>query len=187
VIVRGVGRRFSAGGDVSLLAAHPESVPKLIAEVHGAARAVAALDAPVIASVHCVAAGAGMSPVAACDLAIAADAMRFKSVLEVAATIGYQDPVHFNKFAASRAGGSGGEGAAPNAEAQQFRPSLWRQHGVTHFAHLEASGSSMAILSPPNCDAEAVMRPSWASTMLRQMASPSPLPPVARLREASTR
>lgn len=77
VIVRGAGRCFSAGGDVSMLAAHPESVPELIAEVHGAARAMAALDAPVIASVHGVAAGAGMSLVAACDLAIAAERTRF--------------------------------------------------------------------------------------------------------------
>lgn len=77
VVLRGAGKAFGAGGDVNLIGSTPESIPELIDHMHAAIAAIAALDAPVIASVHGVAAGASLSLVAACDLAIAAEGTRF--------------------------------------------------------------------------------------------------------------
>lgn len=77
VVLRGAGKAFGAGGDVNALGSTPESIPQLIEHMHAAVTAIAALDAPVIASVHGVAAGASLSVVAACDLAIAAEGTRF--------------------------------------------------------------------------------------------------------------
>lgn len=58
VVVRGSGRAFGVGGDLAALL-------------------LAALDAPVIASLHGVAAGGSLSLSMACDLAIAAQGTRF--------------------------------------------------------------------------------------------------------------
>ena len=63
--------------------APPETVDLLIKEItgylHQAISRLAWMDAPVIAAVNGVAAGAGLSLVAACDLAIAADTAVFTS------------------------------------------------------------------------------------------------------------
>lgn len=77
VVLRGAGKAFSAGGDLALLSTAPESAGELIDHVHEGLKAMASLDAPVIASVHGAAAGAGMSLCAACDLALAAEGTRF--------------------------------------------------------------------------------------------------------------
>ena len=45
----------------------------------------------------------------------------------------------------------------------------------------------MWIHRPPAGAAAALMVPPWASTTFLAMASPSPAPPVWRLREPSTR
>ena len=55
-------------------------------------------------------------------------------------------------------------------------------HGV-----LLVIGSRTVIHSPPRGEGRAMIVPSWASTMLRQIERPSPAPPVWRLREFSTR
>ncbi|KAG1394898.1 hypothetical protein G6F59_014097 [Rhizopus arrhizus] len=49
------------------------------------------------------------------------------------------------------------------------------------------SGRVMTTRSPPSGEGSAWIWPWWARTMLWLMARPSPLPPLARLRELSTR
>ncbi len=77
------GKAFCAGGDVAAFAADPETVDWYLKEITGhlnlAVSRFAAMDAPVIAAVNGIAAGAGLSLVAGCDLAIAADTARFTS------------------------------------------------------------------------------------------------------------
>ncbi|MDR0380109.1 MAG: enoyl-CoA hydratase/isomerase family protein [Candidatus Accumulibacter sp.] len=84
VIVTGSGAKaFCAGGDVASFARDPETVDFLMKEVTGfmhlAIARLAWMDAPVIAAVNGVAAGAGLGIAAACDLAIAADDATFTS------------------------------------------------------------------------------------------------------------
>ena len=78
VVLSGAGRAFCAGGDVRAMQSDPVNVAReLIAAVHAAIANLNRLRAPVLASVHGVVAGAGMSLLLACDLAIAADTTRF--------------------------------------------------------------------------------------------------------------
>lgn len=84
VVVRGAGdRAFCAGGDVAGFAKDPDTVDLLIkrmtGDLHLAISRLAWMDAPVLAAVNGVAAGAGLSLTAACDLAIAADHATFTS------------------------------------------------------------------------------------------------------------
>lgn len=78
VIVRGAGNAFGAGGDLAALR-HGAGAAALgmIEPMHKAIQMLAALDAPVIASVHGVVAGGSLSLSMACDLAIAAEGTRF--------------------------------------------------------------------------------------------------------------
>ncbi|MGH8677055.1 MAG: enoyl-CoA hydratase/isomerase family protein [Burkholderiales bacterium] len=83
-VLTGAGdRAFCAGGDVSEFAANADSIELLIREMtgylHMAVSRFAWMRAPLIASVNGVAAGAGLSLVACCDLAIAADTAKFTS------------------------------------------------------------------------------------------------------------
>lgn len=75
------GRFFCAGGDLDSFAAaadETESVVRNVATLmHAAIARFVRIPAPVIAAVNGVAAGAGMSLVCACDLAVAADSARF--------------------------------------------------------------------------------------------------------------
>jgi 2-(1,2-epoxy-1,2-dihydrophenyl)acetyl-CoA isomerase len=78
VVLSGEGKGFMAGGDLAQMKADPQSIPaQLIDPLHAALLKLAALDAPVIASVHGVVAGAGVSVMLAADLAIAAEGTRF--------------------------------------------------------------------------------------------------------------
>jgi 2-(1,2-epoxy-1,2-dihydrophenyl)acetyl-CoA isomerase len=88
VIVTGNGRFFSAGGDLAGFADAGESMGELLKEMttyfHAAISRLARMDAPVIAAVNGVAAGAGLSFVAACDLAVAAESAMFTSAYTAA-------------------------------------------------------------------------------------------------------
>lgn len=84
VVLTGAGdRAFCAGGDVAEFVKRGDDVEMLLREMttalHTGISRLAWLRAPVIAAVNGVAAGAGLSFAACCDLAIAADTARFTS------------------------------------------------------------------------------------------------------------
>jgi 2-(1,2-epoxy-1,2-dihydrophenyl)acetyl-CoA isomerase len=85
VLLTGAGEKaFCAGGDVAgFVAAGEEGIALLLQRMTGvyhlAISRMAWMQAPVIAAVNGVAAGAGLSLVAACDLVLAADTARFTS------------------------------------------------------------------------------------------------------------
>ncbi|BEV71086.1 enoyl-CoA hydratase/isomerase family protein [Paludibacterium sp. THUN1379] len=84
VVIRGAGdKAFCAGGDVTTFVEQSEQVGRLLQEMtdplHQAVARLMQLDAPVIAAVNGVAAGVGLSLVAAADLAIAVDSARFNT------------------------------------------------------------------------------------------------------------
>lgn len=81
VLITGTGRMFCAGGDLGSFAeagAGAKSlIKKMAGDLHMALSRLARGRAPVIAAVNGTAAGAGMSLVAACDLAVASTAAVF--------------------------------------------------------------------------------------------------------------
>jgi 2-(1,2-epoxy-1,2-dihydrophenyl)acetyl-CoA isomerase len=81
IVLRGNGPAFLAGGDVALFHANlpklPEMVERLAGELHHAIVALREAAKPVLASVHGAVAGAGVSLLAAADLAIAAADTKF--------------------------------------------------------------------------------------------------------------
>jgi len=81
VVVRGAGRGFMAGGDIGSfhrdLDRIGDTVGALIDVYHDAARALARMPKPVLASLHGPVAGAGMSLALTADLAIAAETTTF--------------------------------------------------------------------------------------------------------------
>lgn len=81
VVMRGEGAAFLAGGDVAMFHANLPRMPALVregaAEFHHAILALRRAPKPVLASVHGAVAGAGVSLMAAADLAIAADDAKF--------------------------------------------------------------------------------------------------------------
>jgi 2-(1,2-epoxy-1,2-dihydrophenyl)acetyl-CoA isomerase len=81
VVLRGAGPAFLAGGDVAMFHANLPRMPALVREGGGElSRTIMALRGapkPVIASVHGAVAGAGVSLMAAADLAIAAEGTQF--------------------------------------------------------------------------------------------------------------
>jgi len=78
VVLRGNGRAFGVGGDLAALQHNAaETAGELITCAHEAVLILAALNAPVIASLHGAVAGGSLSLAMACDLAIAADTTRF--------------------------------------------------------------------------------------------------------------
>ncbi|MFN0038383.1 MAG: enoyl-CoA hydratase/isomerase family protein [Burkholderiales bacterium] len=84
VVLTGTGdRAFCAGGDVAEFARSGDNVEMLVREMTGVLHTgisrLAWLRAPVIAAINGVAAGAGLSFAACCDLAIAADTAKFTS------------------------------------------------------------------------------------------------------------
>ena len=78
LVLHGTGRAFCAGGDLHAMRADPLPVARaLIEPLHSALRRLDALAVPVLACVHGQVAGAGVSLMLACDLAIAADDCAF--------------------------------------------------------------------------------------------------------------
>lgn len=81
IVLTGVGRAFMAGGDVLSFGGCPKeyarSVNALLDALHPAILALRALDAPVVAGVRGVAAGAGLSFALMADLVIAEKKAKF--------------------------------------------------------------------------------------------------------------
>lgn len=81
VILTGAGPMFCAGGDLRAFATAEEGMPAFIHTLadtlHASLSILARMDAPIIAAVNGVAAGAGMSLVCHADFAIAADSASF--------------------------------------------------------------------------------------------------------------
>lgn len=81
VVLRGAGPAFLAGGDVSFFRANLARMPELVrqggAELHHAILALRRAPKPVLASVHGTVAGAGVSLMAAADVAVAAEGTKF--------------------------------------------------------------------------------------------------------------
>ncbi len=78
VVLRGAGRAFGVGGDLSALQHDSaRTAHELIGCLHEAVLLLTGMDAPVIASLHGVVAGGSLSLSMACDLAIAAEGTRF--------------------------------------------------------------------------------------------------------------
>jgi len=83
-VLTGAGdKAYCAGGDVAAFAEDPERVPLLLKEMttqlHMAVSRFARMNAPLIARVNGIAAGAGISMTACCDLAICVDTAKFTS------------------------------------------------------------------------------------------------------------
>ena len=77
VCLKGAGRAFMAGGDVSMFAenfaAAPDTIGELISIFHGIIKRIKTMPKPVIAVLHGAVAGGGLGLALACDVAIAAD------------------------------------------------------------------------------------------------------------------
>jgi 2-(1,2-epoxy-1,2-dihydrophenyl)acetyl-CoA isomerase len=78
IVLCGAGRGFMAGGDLATLRADPnQGATELIGPLHEAITLLSRMDAPLIAQVHGVAAGAGLSLMLQADFIIAAEGTRF--------------------------------------------------------------------------------------------------------------
>lgn len=80
VLITGSGARFCAGGDVGSFVAAPDPAAylrDLATEADAALQALAALDKPVVASVHGAVAGAGLALMLSCDLVVADPRTKF--------------------------------------------------------------------------------------------------------------
>lgn len=81
LVIEGAGRMFCTGGDLASFAKEGSGaslyVKALIADLHAAFAQLAQFHAPVIASVHGAAAGAGLGLALATDLIVAEEASRF--------------------------------------------------------------------------------------------------------------
>lgn len=90
VVLEGAGEAFVAGGDVSMFENRLDDLPALARaltrEFHGGILALRRMPKPVIASVRGAVAGAGVSLMAACDLAVAADDARFTAAYSAIGT-----------------------------------------------------------------------------------------------------
>ncbi len=81
LVLRGAGGNFLAGGDVSVFHRHLDELPQLIVkearEFHYSILAIRRMAKPVLAVVEGACAGAGLSLMAAADLALCADNAKF--------------------------------------------------------------------------------------------------------------
>ena len=78
VLLSGAGKGFMAGGDLAVLRADPvQGAADLIGPLHEALTVLAGMDAPLVAQVHGVAAGAGLSLMLQADFVLAAEGTRF--------------------------------------------------------------------------------------------------------------
>lgn len=84
ILLRGEGRAFSSGGDLRELrdqvveGGRTEYLGELVDEVHATIRALWESPKPIVAAVHGVAAGAGLSLALACDFRLASEEARFQ-------------------------------------------------------------------------------------------------------------
>ncbi len=87
VVIEGAGKHFMAGGDIRMFAERLAVPPadrqrqfiRIIERVHVAIEQLQRMPQPVVASVRGAVAGFGLSLMAACDLAVAADTAYFTS------------------------------------------------------------------------------------------------------------
>ena len=81
IVLTGAGRAFMAGGDVSRMAGTSEqagaAISAILDAVNPAVLLLRGMDAPVIAAVRGVAAGAGANLALACDIVLAARSAKF--------------------------------------------------------------------------------------------------------------
>ena len=81
VIMTGAGKSFSAGGDLKYFDSQGDKLGAALKEItgllHAAIGRMAHMDAPVVGAINGMAAGAGFSLAAACDIAIAGQSTRF--------------------------------------------------------------------------------------------------------------
>lgn len=84
VVLGGAGGHFIAGGDIAYFNAKlqgdgevKEAVGPMFEHVHGSIQTLRTMPQPVVASVEGACAGLGVSLMAACDLALAADNSKF--------------------------------------------------------------------------------------------------------------
>ena len=78
LVLCGAGKAFMAGGDLATLRADPvQGAADLLGPLNEAVQVLATMNAPVIAKVHGVAAGAGLSLMLQADFVIAAEDTRF--------------------------------------------------------------------------------------------------------------
>lgn len=78
VLLSGAGRGFVAGGDLAALqTGRGQAAAALIGPLHEALTVLEKLDAPVVAQIHGVAAGAGLSLMLQADFVLAAEGTRF--------------------------------------------------------------------------------------------------------------
>jgi 2-(1,2-epoxy-1,2-dihydrophenyl)acetyl-CoA isomerase len=78
VLMSGAGKGFMAGGDLGVLSADPQQgAADLIDPLHEALTVLDRMDAPLVAQVHGVAAGAGLSMMLQADFVLAAEGTRF--------------------------------------------------------------------------------------------------------------
>jgi 2-(1,2-epoxy-1,2-dihydrophenyl)acetyl-CoA isomerase len=78
VVMEGAGRSFVVGGDLKVFRQDRSRIAKdLIDPMHEGLELLARSPAPLVAGLHGVVAGAGLSLALACDLAIAASGTRF--------------------------------------------------------------------------------------------------------------
>jgi 2-(1,2-epoxy-1,2-dihydrophenyl)acetyl-CoA isomerase len=77
VVLRGSGKGFMAGGDLATLRANPaQGAHDILTPLNQALTLLASINAPVIAQVHGVAAGAGLALMLQADFVLAADDTR---------------------------------------------------------------------------------------------------------------
>ena len=80
VVIAGAGKMFCSGGDLRTIRAAedaPAYVGEILLHLHEALASIARISAPVIASVHGSAAGAGFALAIACDFVVATKSSRF--------------------------------------------------------------------------------------------------------------
>jgi 2-(1,2-epoxy-1,2-dihydrophenyl)acetyl-CoA isomerase len=81
VLITGAGKMFCPGGDLNVFRAHQDHLHTYVKEMatylHTGISRLRRMDAPIVAAVNGVAAGAGMSLALACDIVLAGESTRF--------------------------------------------------------------------------------------------------------------
>ena len=81
VLLTGEGKMFSAGGDLKYFSGQGDQLGAALKEItgllHAALSRIAHMDAPFVGAINGMAAGAGFSLAAACDVAIAGESTKF--------------------------------------------------------------------------------------------------------------